>query len=140
MADGTIQRQALSHTLERQRYPFITRHILVGFPVSLWCPDMKSLVMFPDWLDWWWRHMALIRRLFNLSAVTMPRVRRLIEFADGLSWHKMFRTESCNFLFFCLLPAVADVCVCVCVCMCGLFITAPTQSSIALWVTVSPHL
>lgn len=72
-------------TPEQHHYSFITCRILVGFPVCLWCPDMKPLVMFPDWLDWCWRHMALIR-LFNLSSVTMPRIRRLIEFADALSW------------------------------------------------------
>lgn len=71
-------------------------HILAGFLVCLRCPDIKPLVMFLDWLDWWWRHMALIRRSFNLS-VTMPRASRLIEFAEGLSWYKMFIMQSSNY-------------------------------------------
>lgn len=64
--------------------------------------------MFPDRLDWWWRHMALIRRLFNLSLVTMPRVSRLNEFADGLSWYKMFIMQPQQ-LFLCVLPTLVDL-------------------------------
>lgn len=44
-------------------------YILVGFPVCLRCPNIKPLVKF---LDWWWRHMALISRSFNLSLSPFP--------------------------------------------------------------------
>lgn len=103
---------------EQHHYSFITCRILVVFPVCLWCPDMKHLVMFPDCLDWCWRHMGLIR-LFNLSSVTMPRIRRLIEFADGLSWCKMFGKQFSN--YFCMSCPLWQMCVyvslhlCVCV-------------------------
>lgn len=102
-----------SLTPEQCHDSFIMCRILVGFPVCLWCPDMKPLVMFPDWLDWCWRHMALIR-LFNLSPVTMPRIRRLIEFTDGLRWYKTFERQFSNYL---CMPTAADVCVRVCVCL-----------------------
>lgn len=99
----------------------------MGFLVCLWCPDMKPLVVFPDWLDWCWRHMALIR-LFNLSPVTMPRISRLIEFADGLSWYKTFERHFFNYL--CMFCPLQQMCVYVCV---FLFVSV-CERVVGLWL------
>lgn len=75
--------------------------------------------------------MALIRRSFNLS-VTMPRVGRLIEFTEGLSWYKMFIMQSSN--YFSSSCQLWQTCVCACMCVSGLFIPR------SLWLMVGPHL
>lgn len=103
-------RKELSLTPKQHHDSFLMGRLRVAFLVCLWCPDMKPLVVFPDWLDWCWRHMALIR-LFNLSPVTMPRIRRLIEFADGLSWYKTFERHFFNYL--CMFCPLQQMCVCV---------------------------
>lgn len=66
--------------------------------------------------------MALIR-LFSLSSVTMPRIRRLIEFADGLSWYKMFKKQFSN--YFCLLCPLWQMCVYVSLhlCLCEIYLS-----------------
>lgn len=48
------------------QFPRVTTATDLRAPVCLWCPNIKSPVMSLHWLDWWWRHMGLIRRSFNL--------------------------------------------------------------------------